>query len=103
MFQLKTTRSGGVDEHSRPLALAAIGAPVVDAPAGPLLEHRLLDVDTEHVVLARLDAVHLLGASCIETASWASATGRQRLRSRAHAVHHHNVSQAVFDPVADPI
>src|SRR4051794_8414570 len=49
-----------VGEHSPPLALAPIGPPVVNPPAGPLLEHRLLDLDTEHVVLARLDAVHLL-------------------------------------------
>jgi hypothetical protein len=50
-----------VGEHGRPLALAAVGAAVVDAAADALLEHGLGDVDAEHVVLARLDAVHLLG------------------------------------------
>src|SRR6185436_4120913 len=38
-----------VGEHGRPLALAAVGAPVVDAASDPGLEHRLLDVDPELV------------------------------------------------------
>ena len=46
-------------------------------------------------------AARLRGASCIETASWTSELARQRLRSKQHAVYHHDVSEAVYDLVAD--
>src|SRR6185436_12120998 len=48
-------------DHAGPFALAAVGAAVVDPAAGAGLEDRLGDVDAEHVVLSRLDLVHLLG------------------------------------------
>ena len=43
------------------MALAPVDAPVEDPPALARLEDRFRDVDAEHVVLARLDAVELLG------------------------------------------
>src|SRR4030081_1238479 len=50
-----------VGEHPRPLALAPVDAAVVDATTSARFEHRLGDVDREHVVLAGLDLVELLG------------------------------------------
>src|SRR5215207_2034192 len=50
-----------VGEHARPLAFAAVDAAVVDAPALAGFEHRLRDLDGEQVVLARLDAVEVVG------------------------------------------
>src|SRR5256885_16718375 len=52
---------GLVGEHARPLALAAVHAAVVDPAARARLEDRLRDLHLEHVVLARLDAVKVLG------------------------------------------
>src|SRR5215207_9038398 len=49
-----------IGEHARPLALAAVDAAVVDAPTRASLKHRLRYLDSEHVVLARLDAVEVL-------------------------------------------
>src|SRR5262249_54439820 len=49
-----------VREDAAPLALAAVDATVVDTPTGAWFEHRLGDVDTEHVVLAGLDPVEPL-------------------------------------------
>src|SRR5204863_9485029 len=49
-----------VRNDARPLAFGAIDAAVVDATSGAWLEHRLRDVDAEHVVLARLDPIELL-------------------------------------------
>lgn len=46
-------------------------------------------------------AARLRGASCIETASWRSNLARQRLRSKQHAVYHHDISEAVYEAVAD--
>jgi hypothetical protein len=50
-----------VDEHARPLAFAPVDAAVVDPPADARLEDRFRYLDVEHVVLARLDAVEVLG------------------------------------------
>src|SRR4051794_3803456 len=56
-----------VSEDTSPSALAPVDATVVDVAADSRLEHGLRDIDGEHVVLARLDAVeaideHLEGA-----------------------------------------
>src|SRR5437764_12350363 len=48
-------------QHSRPLALGAVDAAVIHPPADARLEHRLGDLDREHVVLARLDPIEVLG------------------------------------------
>ena len=50
-----------VGEHTRPPALAAVHAPVVDVSADVRFEHRLLDWYAEQVVILRLDAVEPLG------------------------------------------
>lgn len=47
-------------------------------------------------------AARLRGKSCIETASWTSELARQRLRSKQHAVYHHDIFESVYDLVADP-
>lgn len=49
-------------------------------------------------------AARLRGAGCIETASWRGDYSRARLRSKAHgsAVFHHEISDKVYDLVADP-
>jgi hypothetical protein len=47
-------------QHACPLALAAVDTPIEDAPAGARLEDGLLDVDGQHVVLARLDPVEVV-------------------------------------------
>jgi hypothetical protein len=49
-----------VGKDARPPALAAVDPSVVDVAADARLEHRLGDVDAEHVVLARLDPVEVL-------------------------------------------
>lgn len=46
-------------------------------------------------------AARLRGPSSIETASWTSDSARQRLRSKEHAVYHHDISESVYDRVAD--
>ncbi len=53
--------------------------------------------DTDLVPLVEM--LHRLkGSACIETASWTSATFNQRIRTNS-PVHHHSISQAVFDRV----
>jgi hypothetical protein len=49
-----------VRDDTRPLTLGAVDAAVVHATSGAWLEHRLRDVDAEHVVLPRLDLIELL-------------------------------------------
>jgi hypothetical protein len=50
-----------IRQHARPATLAAVDAAVIDVSALVRLEHRLRDVHGEHVVLARLDLVEVLG------------------------------------------
>src|SRR5207244_11447845 len=47
-----------VGEHARPLALAAVDATVVDAPAGARLDHHLGELRLEDVVLGRPPRSH---------------------------------------------
>src|SRR5579859_116679 len=50
-----------VGEHAPPAALAAVDATVEEVATDAGLEHRLGDLDVEHVVLCRLEAAELLG------------------------------------------
>jgi len=49
-----------VGEHPPPLAFSPVDPAIVDSTAGAGLEHRLGDIDAEHVVIPRLDLVELL-------------------------------------------
>jgi hypothetical protein len=53
--------------------------------------------DTDLVPLVEM-LTRLKGPECIETASWTSPTFNQRIRTKA-AVHHHVLSQDVFDQI----
>src|SRR5215208_2324655 len=61
MLELDPRALGSLGDDAGPFALAAVRAAVVDPAAGARLEDRRFDVDAEHVVLSRLDLVHLLG------------------------------------------
>lgn len=79
------------------LALSAIEALALDqCDVAILFSH-----DTD-LIPAIDSAARLRGARRIETASWSSPLHRSRLRSKAARVHHHEISQRVFDLVADP-
>lgn len=83
-------REKGVDVE---LALAAVESSLTKmCDVAVIFSH---DTDLVPVVdmLRRLK-----GQTCIETASWTSATFKQRLRTNP-PVPHHDVSQAVFDKV----
>ena len=62
MSQLKTTPRRRLEgQDPSPPTLAAVDATVVEMTADARLEHSLGDLDTEHVVLSRLEATEVLG------------------------------------------
>jgi hypothetical protein len=57
-------------EHARPVTFAAINSAIVDASADTRFQYGLFDLDGEHVVLAGLDAVELLGEDAERELDW---------------------------------
>src|SRR5262245_9307714 len=59
-----------IGEDTRPTALAAVDAAIIDMAADARLEHRLGDLDPEQVVLAWFDAIEFVGERSERPLDW---------------------------------